>query len=139
MARSADEQFMAVINANLPNGLHDAVLQEMRVNFVDQSLEIRLDADVSLPDAPDGRARYVPCTLAIGGLWAFSCETLDGLGRSRFKGQWMDCGALEEDRRKTIGWSLLPDDVFGCRLFLNDLNAFIYFAGRQVQVALETH
>jgi hypothetical protein len=135
MPRAPDREFAAVVDAQLPNGLHDGVLQQLKLSLADQALRLRFDADMSLPGSRDKLSHYAPFTLVVGGLWAFSCEHLDGFGRSKLSGQRMDCGRLEEAKLQSLGWPSLPDDVFACWLFLNDLNAFIYFAGRSVRVS----
>src|SRR5262245_27481719 len=129
MERPADTYLAEAINAVLPNGLHEGVLRELRIDFAEKRLEIRCDADMS--QANYHSAVYKSCKLTISELWGFHCETLIGSGSTQFDGQWMDGDIFEESRRKALGWPDLPDDVFAYWLFLRDLNAFVYFAGRK--------
>lgn len=134
MARPADDEFERILFRHLPNGLHDGRLRQLRVDLDKRILSLECDADMSDPDAGEYAIRYERHMIYVEGLWAFECECVAGLNQLSGDKLRVDCGTLDDGMRSKVGWGQLPDDTFGCWLFLAGANAFLHFAGSALRV-----
>ena len=120
---------------SLPNGLHDAEMQRVSIDYQQRTMTIDMSVFVGEVDAPlEMREAYREGTLVISGLQFAVIEPPDAgypfasAGASRID----SC-----DMMKNLDPSLLqalPQGAFvGC-LFVNDWNAFVHLAGLKAEI-----
>jgi hypothetical protein len=123
------------LELSLPNGLHDAEMQRVSIDYQQRTMTIDLSVFVGEIDAPlEQREAYREGTLLISGLQFASIEPPDANyplsepGASRID----SC-----DMTKNLDPNLvkaLPASSFITSLFIDDWNAFIHFAGLAAEI-----
>lgn len=116
------------LEANLPNGLHDALLREFSTDRADRRAEFILDVwlgDLHSSETAE-RERYRPARLELLGLAyliADDCDPRypagDGLAVR------IDICAADDDAERS---RQVPAGGFAGRFFVTEWNAFIHFA-----------
>jgi hypothetical protein len=120
------------IESNLPNGLHDAILGRIDIDYIER--KARLDIQVSVEDAEsqqkhgDGEHRLGQLTLS--GLSFCVIEAPDRrYPYQETKGLWIaDSGPVKTGDISIKLPGLLSQGAFVHYFFVNDWNAFIYVA-----------
>ena len=124
---------MEEVQYRTPNGLHDAYLLGLSVNYRKQVLSLELNWLIGTPDGgtEEEREGYQEGTLNISGLQYFVVESprceLD-------EPSYIDGFAT---RVSDIEQSALPDIPSNCfrhSLFVGESNSFIHFAGASAEV-----
>ncbi len=125
----------------LPNGLHDALLLEVRVNYSERTAELDFMADYSSPDRkPNPPDRRV--TLRISGLHFIEVPAPDLKNKYSCDGPADVAGFLSledsrhvnEDLQKAA--RLLPSSAFCEAIFVTDWNNFIVVAAEDARVEI---
>jgi hypothetical protein len=121
----------------LPNGFHDAELQEMRIDYVGGSITLRMSFWIGSMAAPN-REEHRLGELRITGLYFCVIDPPDPNGRYVPDGGALSvsgdpakpdtCPALEGLSRT------LPPGVACYRFFVHEWNSFINIAAKDVQV-----
>jgi hypothetical protein len=123
--------------ASLPNGLHDAHLGSVHLDYAERTAQLHLDiwiGNMSL----DGKAREArrPVVLKLSGLWYFVVEPPD----SKYdfhepKPLWIDAGVeLPGPEVPSVKLPELPEGAFTFWMYVNDWNAFIHVAAMHANV-----
>jgi hypothetical protein len=123
------------LESTLPNGLHDAEVQRITVDYEDRKLTLDLQIWVGDMDAPpEKREAYRKARIEISGLLFCVMEPPDpkypyGTSDLRIDG----C-----DMRKNLDAQLissLPADSFLRSIWVDEWNAFIHIAARNAELA----
>jgi hypothetical protein len=120
---------------SLPNGLHDAYLRSINIDYAARTAELQLDlwvGDMSL----DGEAREARrhLLLKLSGLCYFVVEAPDPkYDFNEPKSLWIDAG-LGSPEVSSIKLPKPPEGAFTFWMYVNDWNAFIHFAATQAAV-----
>ncbi len=114
-----------------PNGLHDAFLRTLTIEYESRRATLVLQVWVGDPDADTEveREAYRPLTLTISGLLWCIIESHESLGETANKGLWIDAGRLSDLENKPAV-PAVPTDAVAWWIFVREWNAFIYLAGR---------
>ena len=115
------------LTASLPNGVHDAELEKVEVDFTKR--EARLQLDLWVGDDEDKEA-YRRGLVTLTGVLFWVCEPPDpGYPFGRPESVRIDGGPLSKDfPNRQPALPPVPPNVFINWLFVNEWNAFIYFA-----------
>lgn len=118
----------------LPNGLHDAQLHSIEVDYVARTANLNLDVwigDLSSKD-PLAREAYRPAKVTLSGLVYFVLEAPDpGYPFNQPKPLRIDVGVdklLPEAARRTLLPQQLPEGAFTFWIYVTDWNSFIHVA-----------
>jgi hypothetical protein len=125
------------LEKTLPNGLHDSQVSRIAIDYEKRKLTIDLDVWVGDmdSDAHELREAYRPAQLLIEGLVFAVLEPPDA------KHPFSDSVGLTIDgcdMRKNLSAELmssLPADAFFRSLWVNQWNAFIHIAARNVELS----
>lgn len=115
---------LEAIESTLPWGLHDAVLEGLSLDFVGSRLTLDVRLMMTTRQEMDRRARVHVAGLA----WSVvEAPTSRAQGESP-----ISAGRLTDAEERWADRSLppVPPDCFGYWLFLQDWDAFIFFAAR---------
>lgn len=122
---------------SLPNGLHDAYLRSIDIDYAERTAELQLDiwvGDLSL----DGEAREArrPVILKLSGLWYFVVEAPDPkYDFNESKPLWIDAGTERPAPEKSsLKLPSPPEGTFTFWIYVNDWNSFIHVAASDVTV-----
>jgi len=123
------------IENSLPNGLHDAEIQRISVDYAQHTVTIDLSVFVGELDAPpEKREAYREASLLISGLQFAAIEPPDaGYPFSKAESLRVDLC----DARKNLGSDLLkalPKGSFCRSIFINEWNAFVHLAGMKAEI-----
>ena len=123
------------LEKTLPNGLHDAEVSKMSVDFEERNLAIDVDIWVGkMTDASEAREAYRKGRIEISGLLFLVMEQPDA--RYPFaKGNLRIDGC---DLRKNLDRKLLdslPPEAFFRSLWVTEWNAFIHIAATKAQIS----
>jgi len=120
----------------LPNGLHDAELVTLNVDYARAEVTLCVNADISSPEDPPGSLapRYRRARLRFRGLQFIvidpphhpDCDGLKGLST-------IAAGEGQPDRAPVVLPPLMPG-AFLCWIYVGHQNAFIRIAARSVSV-----
>jgi hypothetical protein len=115
------------LDASLPNGLHDAKLERVAIDFVDRTA--RLDLDIWVGDDEE-REAYRRAQVTLSGLLFWVSEPPDPLHPSSPpRALWIDAGPLTDKTPKTQpALPNVPRGAFANWIFVRDWNSFIYVA-----------
>ena len=122
------------LDRTLPNGFHDSCLRGITVDYEAQTAMLTLDIWIGAVEAPAGveRERLKPARLDLIGLEYFILEPPD----PRYK--YRDAGSVTLDlcdSDPAIATSRPPTlGGFSGRFFVNEWNAFIHFAAKDVRL-----
>ncbi len=119
----------------LPNGLHDAEVERIEVDY--QRRRVALDLAVwvgNMDDPPERREAYKKGRIEISGLLFLVMEPPD----SRYPFKASDLRIDGCDMSKNLDPELLkalPGDAFVRSLWVNEWNAFMHIAARDAGIA----
>jgi hypothetical protein len=120
----------------LPNGLHDAEVQRVSVDYKQRKLVLDLVVWVgNMADPPERREAYKTGSVEISGLIFFVVEPPDAKSPFRDSAKLTVDGC---DMSKNLSRELLaslPSDAFFRSLWVNEWNAFIHIAARNAAIA----
>lgn len=122
------------IEEKLPNGFHDAILKSINIDYQRKEATLCLDISTGYPDGltPEERDSYKKGELKITGLHFFIINEphpgyiLKDDGKLMIDMEEIVLGDVEpsiDDLLKT-----LPVNAFAYRIYLNQLNSYIYLA-----------
>ena len=116
---------------SLPNGLHDAHLRSINIDYAERTAELDLDiwvGDMSLDD--EAREARRPVTLKLSRLWYFVVEAPDSTyDFHEPKPLWIDAGVDSlAPGKSSITLPKVPAGTFTFWIYVNDWNAFIHVA-----------
>lgn len=116
----------------LPNGLHDAEVKRVTIDYTQRSLVLETDVWVGeMADPPARREAYRRGRIEFSGLLFLVMEPPDP--SYPFKNGDLRIGGC--DLRKNLDRTLLeslPNDAFFRSLWVSEWNAFIHIAAKQV-------
>ncbi len=117
-----------------PNGLHDAEVTRISVDYQQRSLELDVDVWVGdMGDAPEKREAYKRARIDISGLLFLVMEPPDP--KYPFKtGEFTIDGCNLSKNLDSKLLDSIPTDAFFRSLWVNDWNAFIHIAAREAQL-----
>jgi hypothetical protein len=120
------------LQRSLPNGLHDAVLTGLRVDYVTRSAVLEIDIDVSPASDVSAAVSCRPARIVFSGL-QFVVIDPPGPAYDGFAPSTIDAG---EGQPSTYRCELPPlkGDAFLCWIFVSRLNAFIRIAAEDVEL-----
>ena len=116
------------LEATLPNGLHDAEIRSISLDYVKQTARLSLDVWVGGMDLPEGpeRERYRRASLEFTGLLYCAIEPPDF--RPEYSG-FAQAGPVSTSESVPVeSPASLPAGTFEARVFVRDWNSFIQFA-----------
>lgn len=124
------------IQQSLPNGLHDAQIIRISLDYVKR--EVRLDLEISWSDPDDDLEIWRSATLVFASFLYCIIEAPDPeYPFATRKGLLVDAGS--EDRASQSGTQLpeqLPKGAFKCWFYVNDWNSFIHLAALNAEITL---
>jgi len=118
------------IEMSLPNGLHDANLAKLAIDYVNNEAVFDIRIDVSDAESTDQSEQCRFGSLTLSGLMFCVIEPPDPRYTYRnSSGLWItSSGPVTSDDILTKLPRPLPQGAFVHYLFINDWNAFIYIA-----------
>ncbi|HTR23577.1 MAG TPA: hypothetical protein VMI10_06300 [Terriglobales bacterium] len=126
---------LSELENTLPNGLHDAEIHRIAVDYVQRLVTIDLSVFVGEVDAPlEKREAYRKAALVISGLQFISIESPD----ARYP--FAESGTLRVDlcdKKADLDLNLLntlPANAFCESLFVYEWNAFVHLAGLGAEI-----
>lgn len=135
-----DDMAFGDLCARLPNGLHDAEVENLRIDYVGREVVLDLNVwigDVSSDDE-DAREAYRPAALTLSGLLFCCIEPPSPQYPFGAAGAvTIDAGTVE-DLSEPPAAPLpvdLPADSFTCWFFVRQWNASIYIAATRARLA----
>lgn len=117
---------------SLPNGLHDAEVHSISVNYVQRVLTIDLAVWVgNMNQSPEVRETYREASIRLSGLYFFVAEAPDPkYPFAEAEGLRIDgCDRRERLSEQLVG--MLPSDLFLRSVWVNEWNAFMHIAARE--------
>lgn len=126
--RERETNGLEIVAAGLPNGFHDAALDEMRFDFRARILTIVVGVDLSSPENGDREPRLRRGRIQLFGVRFLHFEPLD-LASDVRAGDYLsiDIGPLVGRRLKTAYKAELAKGCWGSWLFVRETNSFVYF------------
>jgi hypothetical protein len=125
-------EFDALLHT-LPNGLHDADLRSIAVDFAAATVTCVVDVDLSDPDVPASEGRSRPARLVFHEV---SHVTIDapGLPSDRLQPVWIDAGS-GQPTGATRPEVHAPDGGFLAWLYLASVEGFVRIGARSASLA----
>ncbi|HEX5704806.1 MAG TPA: hypothetical protein VFX97_16525 [Pyrinomonadaceae bacterium] len=121
---------------SLPNGLHDAYLRSINIDYAERTAELQLDiwiGDMSLDEEAREARRQV--LLKLSGLCYFVVEAPDPKYTfHEAKPLWIDAGGESPATEGSTKLPETPEGAFTFWMFVHDWNAFIHVAAMQAAV-----
>jgi hypothetical protein len=114
------------VEAALPNGLHDAYLRTLSIDYANAELVLVLDGVVSTPESGN---EYRPLEVRVVGLLFAVVDVPPSVFDFSGRGLRIDAGPGQPSTAE-VELPKLPADCFLHWLFVAKLNAFIRIAGR---------
>ena len=121
------------LEAALPNGLHDAEIHSIAIDYVARTARFILDAWVGTMDMPAGpeRERYRRASLELTGLQYLAIQPPDFRPQYHFA----DTAPVKTGGLSPVDVpSPLPEDAFEAELFIADWNSFIQVAATDARL-----
>ncbi len=122
------------LEKTLPNGLHDAEIQRIVVDYEHRKATLDLSVWVGdMSDPSERREAYKKGQIAISGLWFFIMEPPD----PKYPFMTSDLKIDGCDMSKNVNSELLrslPTGYFFRSLWVNEWNAFIHVAAKSAEV-----
>jgi hypothetical protein len=122
---------------SLPNGLHDAHLLSINLDYAERVAELHLDIWVGNMSL-DGKAREArrPVVLKLSGLCYFVVEAPDSkYDFHKRKPLWIDAGVESlASEVSSVKLPEPPEGAFTFWIYVNDWNAFIHVAAMHAGV-----
>lgn len=118
----------------LPNGLHDAEVKKLNVDYEQRNLAIDVDIWVGkMTDSPQKREAYRKGRIEISGLLFLVMEPPDPSYPFANDDLRIDGCDLRQNLKQELLDSL-PGTAFFRSLWVSEWNAFIHIAGRSAQI-----
>jgi hypothetical protein len=117
------------LEKTLPNGLHDAEVQRIAVDYKDRKLTLEVAVWVGdMDDPPERREAYKSGRIEISGLVFFVMEAPDPTYPFTDRAELIidGCDCSKNLNRELL--TKLPADAFFRSLWVNEWNAFIHIA-----------
>jgi hypothetical protein len=120
---------------SLPNGLHDAEMQRVNIDYRQRTITLDMSVFVGDVDAPnEKREAYREGTLVVSGLQFAAIEPPDG----RYPFASPEASRVDScEMTKNLDPRLLqslPEGSFVRSLFVVDWNAFVHIAGSSAEI-----
>ena len=119
------------LDERFPNGLVDAEVTGLAVDYSNRSATLRMKLRCNPPDSPD-RDVYTPAVLTLREIFYLSIEPPDLDHLFSAKGSSITVGGHPEDPEEFPLFahlkSKLPAGAFCCRFYVHDWNSFIHLA-----------
>lgn len=125
---------LADLEMSLPNGLHDARLRMISVDYLDRRASVEASVDISTTDIQT--PFYRRCLLTMRGLVFFVVSPPGFLeAYVTTEGPQIDSGPLEALPKvpPDLPWPL-PQGASGSYIFVMEWNSFIYFAASKFEL-----
>src|SRR5262245_44331541 len=127
------EMNLEQLEKSLPNGFHDAQIEEIIVDYVSRKAVVKMQLLVGNPDAAPEKEReaYKPAELRLSDVLYFVVDPPDPKYKYAEKnGLWIDAGRADEESAPTspIPLDQLPTGASAYWFFVNDWNSFIHIA-----------
>jgi hypothetical protein len=121
------------LNASLPNGLHDARLGKLAIDFTERT--VSLDLNVWVGDEEE-RETYRPAELILSGLLFWVSEPPDpSYPYALPRPLSIDAGPFTDTQPKNQpALPPVPPGAFANWLYVRDWNAFVYVAARNASL-----
>jgi hypothetical protein len=119
---------LEAIEDELPNGLHDALLRGMSINYVEQRASFAIDVLVSTPEIA-GPSKYRSLELTVDGMLLVVIDPPLSLATPADKSLRIDAGSGQPSTAP-MQLPVLPAGYFLHWLFVSQWNSFIRVAGR---------
>jgi len=124
------------IEQSLPNGLHDAQIIRIGLDYVNR--EVSLDMEIAWSNPDSDSEVWRSATLILTSFLYCIIEAPDPeYPFASRKGLLVDAGS--EDPASQSGTQLpekLPEGAFKCWFYVNDWNSFIYLAALNAEITL---
>ncbi|MCK4762435.1 MAG: hypothetical protein KAW12_09580 [Candidatus Aminicenantes bacterium] len=126
------------IDEKLPNGLHDALIHNISIDYVQRELKFDMEIHVGDPEAPTEAEReaYKNARLKLKGFHYCVIEPPDqNYPFLKKEPLWIDLGNMEKLRSssKVTLPDNIPEDAFTFRIFVVDWNSFIYVSATEAE------
>lgn len=122
----------------LPNGLHDAELKSLAVDYESRTAVLKLDLLVGNPEGvtEEEREGYAHGELTVSGL-RFCIVEAPEYEEAEEGALSIDAGPTTPEWIEKHGWKLpaVPPDCFRHWVYVSDWNAFIHIAGRDASLS----
>jgi len=126
------------LEALLPNGLHDAYLKRLSVDYAARTAVLELDISLSYPEGAtqEEREGYAPGAITVSGLRFCIVEAPEYEGAEEGAVS-IDAGPSTPEVIQKYGWKLppVPPDCFRHWLYVSSWNTFIHLAGREARLS----
>lgn len=118
------------IEANLPNGFHDATLNNIFIDYDTQRVVLSIEVNIGSPE--DDNENFRTGKLTISGVLFCAIEPPDPkYAFQKAKGIWIaDSGTVTSSMKNAYMIEHLPKGVFFHYFFINEWNSFIFVAAR---------
>ncbi len=120
---------------SLPNGLHDAELTALAVDYARAEVTASVAVDLSNPDDPDSEGQARNARLVFTGV---SCLVVDPPDAPEQPHPRLTASMIDAGPGQPAGWEQpdlrAPEDGFVCWLFLSSLNGFVRIGARNVRL-----
>ena len=118
--------------AGWPNGLHDAFLRTLTIDYTSARATLALNIWVGDASAATEAEReaYRPVTLSVSGLLWCIIESPESQDEVTAEGLWIDGGLLSDLKEKPNIPTVLGDAPT-LWIYVREWNSFIYLAGRE--------
>jgi len=123
------------IEFGLPNGLHDAVLTRINIDYLNRCAKFYIKVNVSDFDSKELAEQYRSGRLDLYGLLFCIIEPPDTRYPYQYtKSLWLiSSGSTKPEKSSSVLPQFLPDGVFTHYFFVNDWNSFICVAAMDAQ------
>jgi|GEM_PF-7001407 len=124
------------IENELPNGFHDSIILESRMNYENSELTLLLDVSVGLPDEdPPARDRYRKCELFFKDVIYFVTEFPNDNIVIKHPGTlWiLSIEKTSQDKIPDHILKVISSDVHCFSLYIHRSNTYVHFATKDVQ------
>jgi hypothetical protein len=126
------------LDRELPNGFHDAKIEDVTVNYAERSATLTMHFWVGSMDGPN-REEYRSGTLRIHGLCYYAIDPPAPTYPFMRSGSPINVSGYPEDPEKfaALGGLLavMPKDVTCFRFFVHEWNSFIHIAATDVRLS----
>jgi hypothetical protein len=115
------------LEASLPNGLHDAELLKLQIDYAGDEAVLDVNVDVGVGEAED---MYRPARLTFSGMQFVAIDP-PTVRQKDFSPSMIDTGTGQPSTAPTA-LPEIPSDCFLCWFFVVNWNGFIRIAARNV-------
>lgn len=125
------------LDQRYPNGLDDARIGRIVVDYQNRTAAIHLDLRGNLPDSPE-RDVYSQAVLQLAGLYYFSMEPPDSEHLLAGRATKLTVDGLAEDPNEFPPFATLRPTMkaraFCCRFYVHEWNSFIHIAAEDAEL-----